>query len=127
MAEYPKSPAEAKRRWQQEMDLDSARAQPLQSHTQPFQGTDQQSSDIKRNNFIALMFCLMLGTAALPHLLMRSSTTSSVQETRTSVFWALFFVMLLYTALPAMAVLVKFEIYTNLVGIDYAHLPSWVT
>jgi cation/acetate symporter len=109
------------------MDLDLARAQPLQSHTQPFQGTDQQSSDIKRNNFIALMFCLMLGTAALPHLLMRSCTTSSVQETRTSVFWALFFVMLLYTLLPAMAVLVKFEIYTNLVGIDYAHLPSWVT
>jgi len=35
--------------------------------------------------------------------------------------------MLLYTALPAMAVLVKFEIYTNLVGIDFAHLPSWVT
>lgn len=127
LAEYPKSPAEAKRLWQQEMDLDLARAQPLQSHTQPFPGTDQQSSDIKRNNFIALMFCLMLGTAALPHLLMRSCTTSSVKETRTSVFWALFFVMLLYTALPAMAVLVKFEIYTNLVGIDYAHLPGWVT
>ena len=127
LTEYPKSPAEAKRRWQQEMDLDLARAQPLQSHTRPFQGTDQQSSDIKRNNFIALMFCLMLGTAALPHLLMRSCTTSSVQESRISVFWALFFVMLLYTLLPAMAVLVKFEIYTNLVGIDYAHLPSWVT
>ena len=127
LAEYPKSPAEAKRRWQQEIDMDIARAQPLQSHTQPFQGTDRQSSDIKRNNFIALMFCLMLGTAALPHLLMRSCTTSSVQETRTSVFWALFFVMLLYTALPAMAVLVKFEIYTNLVGLDYANLPDWVT
>ena len=127
LTDYPKSPADAKRRWQQEMDLDLARSQPLQSHTQPFQGFDRQSSDIKRNNFIALMFCLMLGTAALPHLLMRSCTTTSVQETRTSVFWALFFIMLLYTALPAMAVLVKFEIYANLVGIDFAHLPSWVT
>ena len=127
LTDYPKSPADAQRRWQQEMDLDLARSQPLQSHTQPFQGFDRQSSDIKRNNFIALMFCLMLGTAALPHLLMRSCTTTSVQETRTSVFWALFFIMLLYTALPAMAVLVKFEIYANLVGIDFAHLPSWVT
>jgi cation/acetate symporter len=43
------------------------------------------------------------------------------------VFWALFFILLLYTALPALAVLVKYEIYTTLVGTDYAHLPSWVS
>jgi cation/acetate symporter len=36
--------------------------------------------DIKRNNFLALVFCLMLGTAALPHILMRSYTTPSVQR-----------------------------------------------
>ena len=127
LAEYPKSPEEARRLWQQQVELNLARAQPLQSHTQPFPGSDQQSSDIKRNNFIALMFCLMMGTAALPHVLMRSYTTPSVPEARTSVFWALFFIMLLYTALPAMAVLVKFEIYTRLVGTDFARLPDWVS
>ena len=126
LADYPKSPDEARRLWQQEVQSNLARAQPLLSHTQPFPGNDAQSSDIKRNNFIALMFCLMMGTAALPHVLMRSYTTPSVPEARRSVFWALFFIMLLYTALPAMAVLVKFEIYTSLVGIDYAHLPGWV-
>lgn len=45
---------------------------------------------------MALMFCLMLGTASLPHLLTRFYTTSSVAETRNSVAWSLFFIALLY-------------------------------
>ncbi len=126
LADYPKSPEEAKRLWEQEVNNHMLRSRPLQSHTQPFPGDDAQSSDIKRNNFIALMFCLMIGTAAMPHVLMRSYTTTSVSEARRSVFWTLFFITLLYTALPAMAVLIKFEIYSNLVGIDYSHLPGWV-
>ena len=68
----------------------------------------------------------MLGTAALPHVLVRSYTTPTVSESRFSVFWALFFIMLLYTALPALAVLVKLDIYTSLVGADISHLPAWV-
>ncbi len=44
-----------------------------------------------------------------------------------SGFWPLFFIMLLYTALPALAVMVKYEIYTTLVGADFGHLPSWVS
>ena len=127
LADYPKSPEEAKRVWEQQVDTNLSKAQPLQSHTQPFPGNDKQSSDIQRNNFIALMFCLMMGTAALPHVLVRFYTTPSVPEARKSVFWTLFFIMLLYTALPAMAVLVKFEIYTRLVGSDFYHLPGWVS
>ena len=119
MADYPKSPEEARRVWQREREHNLERAQPAQPHTQPFPGEDRASSDIKRNNFMALVFCLMLGTAALPHILVRSYTTRSVPQARMSVFWALFFIMLLYTALPAMAVLVKFEIYNNLVGTDF--------
>lgn len=127
LAAYPKSADEARRQWEEERDLNLARAQPLQRHTQPFPGPDKESSDIKRNNFLALVFCLMLGTAALPHVLVRSYTTRSVPQARLSVFWALFFILLLYTALPALAVLVKSEIYATLVGADYAHLPSWVS
>ena len=127
LADYPKSPEEARRLWQAESEQDRLRSQPLQPHTQPFPGADKASSDIKRNNFLALVFCLMLGTAALPHLLVRSYTTRSVPQARLSVFWALFFIMLLYTALPALSVLVKYEIYTTLVGSDYTQLPSWVS
>jgi len=70
---------------------------------------------------------LMMGTAALPHILVRFYTTPSVGETRNSVFWTLFFIMLLYTAIPALAILVKYDIYTSLVGTEYAKLPAWVS
>jgi cation/acetate symporter len=54
----------------------------------------------------------MFGTAALPHILMRSYTTPSVHETRVSVFWTLFFILLIYLTMPALAVLAKYDIYT---------------
>ncbi|MEY3900671.1 MAG: hypothetical protein RI962_1826, partial [Pseudomonadota bacterium] len=127
LADYPKSPDAARRFWERQREEALARAQPLQPHAQAFAGSAQVSSDVQRNNFLALVFCLMLGTAALPHVLVRSSTTRSVPEARSSVFWALAFILLLYTALPALAVLVKYEIITTLVGSDYANLPSWVS
>ncbi|MFP5403805.1 MAG: sodium:solute symporter family protein [Gammaproteobacteria bacterium] len=90
------------------------------------QAEDQKASDEKRRNFIALVLCLMVGTASLPHILMRYYTTPSVREARKSVFWSLFFIFLLYFTAPALAVLVKFEVYSNLVGSSFASLPAWV-
>ncbi len=87
---------------------------------------DEAASDVKRRNFIALVLCLMVGTASLPHILMRYYTTPSVREARKSVFWSLFFIFLLYFTAPALAVLVKFEVYNNLVGSSFASLPAWV-
>jgi cation/acetate symporter len=110
----------------------AGRAAPPLPHGTPFVGTGktdedkQKSSDTKRNNFLALVFSLMVGTAALPHILMRYYTTPSVHEARVSVFWSLFFIFLLYFSAPALAVLVKFDIYTNVVGKAFADLPQWV-
>jgi cation/acetate symporter len=87
---------------------------------------DQAETDKKRRNFIALVLCLMVGTASLPHILMRYYTTPSVRDARKSVFWSLFFIFLLYFTAPALAVLVKFEVYSNLVGSSFATLPAWV-
>jgi cation/acetate symporter len=69
---------------------------------------------------------MMIGTAALPHILMRYYTTPSVREARASVFWSLFFIFLLYFTAPALAVLVKYDVYTLLVGSEFAKLPQWV-
>lgn len=69
----------------------------------------------------------MLGTASLPHILVRYNTTPSVHEARASVFWTLFFIMLLYVTIPALAVLLKLDIYTALVGSNFSHLPEWVS
>ena len=88
---------------------------------------DEKASNIKRKNFLALVLCLMVGTAALPHILMRYYTTPSVREARNSVFWSLFFIFLLYFTAPALAVLAKYEVYTSLVGSSFASLPAWVS
>jgi cation/acetate symporter len=75
--------------------------------------------DTSRRNFLALVFCLMVGTAALPHILMRYYTTPSVKEARESVTWSLFFIFLLYFTAPALAVLAKYEVFNNLVGTPF--------
>ena len=123
---YPASADEAARLWTEQQAMNLARAQPPEPHATPFPGADREQSDIRRNNFLALVFCLMLGTAALPHILMRSYTTPSVQESRVSVFWTLFFILLVYLTIPALAVLVKYDIYTHLVGSEFSHLPNWI-
>jgi cation/acetate symporter len=104
----------------------AGKAAPPRPHATPFPGKDEHARDVARRNFLALVFCLMIGTAALPHILMRYYTTPSVSEARKSVFWSLFFIFLLYFTAPALAVLVKFEIYSNLVGSQIAALPAWV-
>jgi cation/acetate symporter len=68
----------------------------------------------------------MVGTAALPHILMRYYTTPSVKEARSSVTWSLFFIFLLYFTAPALAVLVKYVVYNDLVGTAFTQLPQWV-
>ena len=78
-------------------------------------------------NFLALTFCLMVGTAGLPHILTRYYTTPSVRDARTSVAWSLFFIFLLYFTAPAYAAFARFNIYTKLVGTQIADLPRWVT
>ena len=122
---FPKTEAEAKAAWTKEAGL-AARAAPMLHHAEAFPGATEKARDISRKNFLALIFCLMVGTAALPHILMRYYTTPSVKQARESVTWSLFFIFLLYFTAPALAVLVKYEVYNFVVGIDFAHLPNWV-
>ena len=79
-----------------------------------------------QRNFLALVLCLMLGTAAMPHVLTRYYTTPSSTEARKSVAWSLFFIALLYLAAPALAVMVKYEVFTNLIGTPFDELPGWI-
>jgi cation/acetate symporter len=126
--EYPKSVLDAKIKWSGELKALREKAGPLSGlprHAEPYPGKDEVARDKSRKNFIALVFCMMLGTASLPHILMRYYTTPSVREARESVFWSLLFIFLLYFSAPALAVLFKFDVFTNLVGSSYANLPSW--
>jgi cation/acetate symporter len=135
LAAVPKDEAAAKTAWTAAQTAANNRAKPLAGmprHAQQFAGDPngdaaaQKAFHESRRNFLALIFCLMVGTAALPHILMRYYTTPSVKEARASVTWSLFFIFLLYFTAPALAVLVKFEIFNNLVGTPFNALPGWI-
>jgi cation/acetate symporter len=135
LAALPRDPASAREYWTRLQQESLQRAQPLGGlppHGTPFAGdpdgsaAERDAFNGSRANFLALVFCLMAGTAGLPHLLTRFYTTRSVADTRTSVAWALFFVGLLYLSVPALAVLVKFEVMQGLVGSSFDALPAWI-
>ena len=135
LAALPKTAADAKKAYEGAKTSNTARAAPLAgmpNHAQQFAGDpngDQKAKDTfdtSRRNFLALIFCLMVGTAALPHILMRYYTTPSVKEARDSVTWSLFFIFLLYFTAPALAVLVKYEVFNVLVGTPFDKLPAWI-
>ncbi len=135
LAALPKDAEAAKKAWTAAQASNNARARPLAgmpAHGQQYAGDPngdakaQEAYDVSRRNFLALIFCLMVGTAALPHILMRYYTTPSVKEARESVTWSIFFIFLLYFTAPALAVLVKYEIFNVLVGSDFTKLPAWV-
>ncbi|OGS81729.1 MAG: cation acetate symporter [Gallionellales bacterium GWA2_59_43] len=127
VAEFPRDVASARATWKKAADTAKAKSEPIVSHAEPFAGKDEKTRDKKRRNFLALVLCLMVGTAALPHILMRFYTTPTVREARHSVFWSLFFISLLYITAPALAVLAKYDVYTLLVGSSFSELPSWVS
>jgi len=136
LAQRPRSEEEARQRYTRERDQALARAQPLAGlapQATPFAQGDRAGDaaarerfENDRRNFVALILCLMLGTAAMPHLLVRFNTTPTAAEARSSVAWTLLFVTVLYLAAPALAVLVKVEVLTHLVGLPFTELPAWV-
>jgi cation/acetate symporter len=135
LAALPKDEASAKTAWTAARTAAEARAKPLggmPAHAAQFAGNPQgdaaaqKAYEESRRNFLALVFCLMVGTAALPHILMRYYTTPSVKEARESVTWSLFFIFLLYFTAPALAVLVKYEVFSVLVGTPFDKLPFWI-
>jgi cation/acetate symporter len=136
LAALPKDAEAAKKAWTAAQTSNNARSAPLAGmprHAAQYAGDPngdakaQAAYDTSRRNFLALIFCLMVGTAALPHILMRYYTTPSVKEARESVTWSLFFIFLLYFTAPALAVLVKYEIFNVLVGTPFDKLPAWIS
>ncbi|HQZ45175.1 MAG TPA: cation acetate symporter [Usitatibacteraceae bacterium] len=123
---FPESAEAAKEKWTKDKAGAAGRTAPPRPHATPYPGKDEAARDTARLNFIGVVFCMMFGTAALPHILMRYYTTPSVQEARVSVFWSLFFIFLLYFTAPALAVLAKFDVYTLVIGKSFAELPRWV-
>ncbi len=133
----PRTEAAAREHYRSRREIALEQAQPLAGmapQTLPFATGDPQGDapalqrfDSARLNFLALVLCLMMGTAAMPHVLTRYQTVTGASQARRSVAWTLLFVMLLYTAAPALAVLVKAEVLAHVVGMPFDQLPAWVS
>jgi cation/acetate symporter len=81
--------------------------------------------------FLTLTACMMIGTASLPHILMRYFTTPSVRAARASVAWSLFFIFLLYFTAPALATFTKLQMLdpnlaTSIIGKSLAEVNAHV-
>ncbi|WP_199432979.1 sodium:solute symporter family protein [Qaidamihabitans albus] len=69
---------------------------------------------------------LMIGTAGLPHVIIRFYTTKTVRGSRYSAFWALLFIALLYTTAPAVGAFTKFNLLEGVQGKSVDALPQWI-
>jgi cation/acetate symporter len=116
---YGQAIADITAREQEMIKTGLATAAGLKPHISPF-------INYSPLNFFGIILCMMVGTASLPHILMRYFTTPSVREARVSVGWSLLFIFLLYFSAPAYAAFSKLEVYTNIIGRDLSAIRPWL-
>ncbi|MED6335259.1 MAG: sodium:solute symporter family protein, partial [Planctomycetota bacterium] len=75
---------------------------------------------------VCITAALMLGTAGLPHVIIRFYTVRTVRGARSSAGWALLFIAILYTTAPAIAVFARTNMLETVPDRTYAESPSWV-
>ena len=68
---------------------------------------------------------LMIGTAGLPHILIRFFTVPKMRDARSSAGYALICIALLYTTAPAIAVFARTNFIKSIHNVEYAKAPSW--
>lgn len=82
-------------------------------------------------NMFFYTLSLMIGTAGLPHVIMRFFTVPSVKAARSSAGWALVFIAILYTTAPAVAAMARYNLLTTIEqpgeesNLRYTDRPSW--
>ncbi|MEQ8746757.1 sodium:solute symporter family protein [Pyruvatibacter sp.] len=74
----------------------------------------------------AITFALMVGTAGLPHVIVRFFTVPKVSDARISALWALIFIALLYTTAPAVAAFARLNFIETVNNTQYQEAPAWL-
>jgi len=72
-----------------------------------------------------IVVALMVGTAGLPHVIIRFFTVPKIRDARASAGWALIFIVLLYTAAPAVAAFARTNFIKTVHNIQYKDAPQW--
>ncbi len=76
-------------------------------------------------DIFAMTAALMVGTAGLPHVIVRFFTVKKVRDARKSAGLALLLIAILYTAAPAVAVFARLNLIHTVSGQPYAQMPAW--
>ncbi len=76
-------------------------------------------------NIFFITAALMLGTAGLPHVIVRFFTVPRVRDARISAGYALLFIAILYTTAPAVAAFARTNLLTTVKDADYKEMPNW--
>lgn len=76
-------------------------------------------------DIFAITFALMVGTAGLPHVIIRFFTVKKVSDARKSAGIALLLIAVLYTTAPAVAVFARTNMIETLSNVEYSKVPSW--
>ncbi|MFH5885549.1 sodium:solute symporter family protein [Halalkalibaculum sp. DA3122] len=75
----------------------------------------------------AITLALMIGTAGLPHVIVRFFTVPKVRDARKSVGYALLFIAILYTTAPAIAAFARVNLIQTVSNTEYTEVPAWFT
>ena len=73
----------------------------------------------------AITVALMVGTAGLPHVIVRFFTVPKVRDARKSAGWALLFITILYTTVPAVSVFARTNLIETVSNKKYSEMPEW--
>jgi cation/acetate symporter len=87
---------------------------------------------LSKVNMLAYTFSLMIGTAGLPHVIIRFFTVPKVRDARASAGWALVFIAILYTTAPSVAAMARLNLIETIEPTPgeymvYAERPSWIS
>jgi cation/acetate symporter len=96
-------------------------------------GFSEYSTTARLSKFNTFMYTLslMIGTAGLPHVIIRFFTVAKVKDARSSAGWALVFITLLYTTAPAVAAMARYNLHETIQpaatgqNLEYADRPNW--
>jgi len=89
-----------------------------------FDAYTQMAMDNRINVFF-ITAALMLGTAGLPHVIVRFFTVPKVRDARISAGYALLFIAILYTTAPAVAAFARTNLIQTVSNKEYAAMPPW--
>tara|TARA_B100000886_G_scaffold330946_1_gene281944 strand:+ start:1403 stop:3100 length:1698 start_codon:yes stop_codon:yes gene_type:complete len=87
--------------------------------------SEYTSGEKSKIDMFFITAALMIGTAGLPHVIVRFFTVKKVSDARKSAGWALLFIAILYTTAPAIAVFARTNLIETVSNKNYSDMPSW--